>query len=132
MPISKSIPGIQRGPDFDREVHETAHVERAARGAKLGRFPEANDPIVMAAIEAINEVASAHGQGTGQRPSPLESLLSGHPEAARRPQRAEGAADEPEALSGLGEEQREQEREQEQGGVAPALQDVLSRKVDVK
>ena len=57
MPIAKTIPGIQRGPDFDREVHETSHVEELSKTARLNRKPEANDPIVSAAVTALQEVS---------------------------------------------------------------------------
>ena len=57
MPIAKSIPGIQRGPDFDREVYEPKHVEDIVKEARHDRKPEANDPIVDAAVTALKEVA---------------------------------------------------------------------------
>ena len=57
MPIAKTIPGIQRGPDFDREVHESQHVEELSKAARLNRKPESNDPIVSAAVTALQEVA---------------------------------------------------------------------------
>jgi uncharacterized FlaG/YvyC family protein len=57
MPIAKSIPGIQKGPDFDREVHETRHVEEVTKAARLQRPPETNDPLAEAAVTAVKEVA---------------------------------------------------------------------------
>ena len=56
MPVTKTIPGIQRGPDFDREVHEPAKIEQVEKAAKLHRKPEANDPIIEAAVTALEEV----------------------------------------------------------------------------
>lgn len=57
MPIEKTIPGIQRGPDFDREIHEPQHVDELSKTARLNRKPEANDPIVTAAVTALQEVS---------------------------------------------------------------------------
>ena len=57
MPIAKTVPGIQRGPDFDREVHETQHVDELSKSARLNRKPQVNDPIVSAAITALQEVS---------------------------------------------------------------------------
>ena len=62
MPIAKTIPGIQRGPDFDREVHESKHVEEVSTAARLNRAPEANDPIVSAAVTALREVSDTFGR----------------------------------------------------------------------
>jgi len=62
MPIAKTIPGIQRGPDFDREVHENPHVEAVSKSARLNRAPEANDPIVSAAVTAVQEVKETFGR----------------------------------------------------------------------
>ena len=57
MPITKSIPGIQRGPDFDKEVHDPQKTEQIEKAGKLHRKPEANDPIISAAVTALEEVA---------------------------------------------------------------------------
>lgn len=57
MPNAKTIPGVQRGPDFDREVHESQHVEEVSKTARMNRKPEANDPVVSAAITALQEVS---------------------------------------------------------------------------
>jgi uncharacterized FlaG/YvyC family protein len=62
MPVTKSIPGIQRGPDFDREVHDPAKVEQVTKSAKLHRKPEANDPIIDAAVTALEEVKESFGR----------------------------------------------------------------------
>ena len=56
MPMTKTIPGIQRGPDFDREVHDPVKVEQVEKAAKLHRKPEVNDPIIDAAVTALEEV----------------------------------------------------------------------------
>lgn len=63
MPTTKSIPGIQRGPDFDREVHEVARTERLVKEVKLGRQTEANDPLIQAAVEAVEEIGAADELG---------------------------------------------------------------------
>lgn len=57
MPITKSIPGIQQGPDFEREVTDPKMTEQVTKAAKLNRNPEANDPIISAAVTALEEVA---------------------------------------------------------------------------
>ncbi len=62
MSTAKNIPGIQRGPEFDREVHEKATVEKVDKAAKLERTPEVNDPIVSAAVDAVSEVADSLGR----------------------------------------------------------------------
>jgi len=62
MPSTKTIPGIQKGPDFDREAHEPYHVEKAVKGVKLGRQPDLNDPIVNAAVDALAEVSESFGE----------------------------------------------------------------------
>lgn len=59
MSATKPIPGLQRGPDFEWEVHEPTHVERVQKEAKERRVLEANDPIVSAAVEAVHEMASS-------------------------------------------------------------------------
>ncbi len=62
MSTTKSIPGIQRGPDFDRETHEASHVDHVAKATKLERPPEVNDPIVAAAVDAADEIADSIGR----------------------------------------------------------------------
>jgi uncharacterized FlaG/YvyC family protein len=62
MPVTKTIPGIQRGPDFDREVHDPAKIEQVEKAARLHRQPEANDPIVEAAVTALEEVKDTFGR----------------------------------------------------------------------
>ena len=62
MPSTKSIPGIQKGPDFDREAHEPSHVEAVEKEIKLDRKPELNDPVVAAAMEALKEVEDSFGR----------------------------------------------------------------------
>ncbi len=57
MPAAKSIPGIQRGPDFEAETHEVSRTERVVREAKLQRPAEVNDPLVTAAVDALEEAA---------------------------------------------------------------------------
>ncbi len=59
MSTTKPIPGIQRGPDFDREVHDKDHVDKMNRQAKLDRPAEVNDPIINAAVEAVQEVSDS-------------------------------------------------------------------------
>ncbi|MDD5308899.1 MAG: flagellar protein FlaG [Deltaproteobacteria bacterium] len=59
MPTTKPIPGIQRGPDFDREINEPARVERVAKEARQGRAVEVNDPVVAAALAAVQELADS-------------------------------------------------------------------------
>jgi uncharacterized FlaG/YvyC family protein len=63
MATTKTIAGIQRGPDFDREAYEPSRVERVERSIKddHNRQPETNDPLVRAAVEAGNEVATSMG-----------------------------------------------------------------------
>ncbi len=63
MPIATSIPGIQREPDYEREVNDAKHVEETAKAAKLNRKPEVNDPVVSAAITALQEVADTFDKG---------------------------------------------------------------------
>jgi len=55
---TKTIPGIQYGPDHDLEIHEPARVERVAKEVKHGRAVEANDPVVSAALSALEELVS--------------------------------------------------------------------------
>ncbi|MCP4606269.1 MAG: flagellar protein FlaG [Proteobacteria bacterium] len=62
MSTAKSIPGIQRGPDFERETHEASRVDRVAKAAKLSRPPEINDPVVSAAVDAIDELSNSLGR----------------------------------------------------------------------
>lgn len=61
MSTAKAIPGITRGPDFERETQEPRQAERIAKEGKLERSPEANDPIVLAAVEAIHEMSRTMG-----------------------------------------------------------------------
>jgi uncharacterized FlaG/YvyC family protein len=63
MPIATSIQGIPREPDFEREVNDAKHVEELSKAAKLNRKPEANDPIVSAAITALQEVSDTFDKG---------------------------------------------------------------------
>ena len=62
MPGTKTISGIQRGPDFEREMYEVHHVERTQREAKTGSKAEVNEPLIAAAVEAGKEVADSMGQ----------------------------------------------------------------------
>jgi uncharacterized FlaG/YvyC family protein len=62
MPNTKTITGIQRGPDFEREVHELHHVERVQREVKTDSKAEINEPLIAAAVEAGKEVAATMGQ----------------------------------------------------------------------
>ncbi len=59
---TRNIPGIQRGPDFDREINEVSTMEKVAKATKLQRPPEANDPIVSAAVDAAHEIANSIGR----------------------------------------------------------------------
>ncbi|MCP4679845.1 MAG: flagellar protein FlaG [Deltaproteobacteria bacterium] len=62
MSTAKSIPGIQRGPDFERETHEASRVDQVTKAAKLERPPEINDPVVSAALDAVNEISDSIGR----------------------------------------------------------------------
>ena len=62
MPNTKTIAGIQRGPDFEREVHEVHHVKRLDQEQKTNSKAEVNEPLIKAAVEAGKEVASSMGQ----------------------------------------------------------------------
>ncbi len=62
MPATKSIPGIQKGPDFDSEVYEPARVEKVIEEIKHQRPVEANDTVVAAAIESVKEAADSIGR----------------------------------------------------------------------
>lgn len=62
MSTAKAIPGITRGPDFEREAQEPRQAERVTKEAKLERPQELNDPIVSAAVEAIHEMAQQIGR----------------------------------------------------------------------
>lgn len=62
MSTAKAIPGITRGPDFEREAQEPRQVEKIVQGGKLDRPPEVNDPIVSAAVEALHEMAQQLGR----------------------------------------------------------------------
>jgi uncharacterized FlaG/YvyC family protein len=59
MSTMKAIPGVERVLDFDCEVNEPARVERVAKEARQGRAVEINDPIVDAAITAVQELADS-------------------------------------------------------------------------
>lgn len=63
MPNTKTITGIQRGPDFDRELHQVHHVDRIQREVKSGSKSEVNEPLIRAAIEAGREVADSMASG---------------------------------------------------------------------
>ncbi|MBN2528282.1 MAG: flagellar protein FlaG [Deltaproteobacteria bacterium] len=62
MPNTKTITGIQRGPDFEREMTEIHHVQRIQREVKTNSKAEVNEPLITAAVEAGKEVASSMGQ----------------------------------------------------------------------
>ena len=62
MSTTKSIPGIQRGPDFDKESYESHRVQENAKAVKLNRPAEANDPIVAAAVDAVSEMSDMLGR----------------------------------------------------------------------
>lgn len=62
MPNTKTITGIQRGPDFERELNEIHHVERVRREVKTDSKAEVNEPLIKAAVEAGKEVADSMGQ----------------------------------------------------------------------
>ncbi len=62
MPNTKTIAGIQRGPDFEREVHEVHHVKRLDNEVKNNSKAEVNEPLIKAAVDAGKEVASSMGQ----------------------------------------------------------------------
>ena len=61
MPGTKTITGIQRGPDFEREVYEPQHIEKMDKEQNLQRKVEANDPLIKAAVSAAHEVADSIG-----------------------------------------------------------------------
>ncbi|MCU0662993.1 MAG: flagellar protein FlaG [Myxococcota bacterium] len=61
MSTAKAIPGITRGPDFEREAQEPRQAERIVKEGKLDRLPEINDPIISAAVEAVHEMAQHFG-----------------------------------------------------------------------
>jgi uncharacterized FlaG/YvyC family protein len=63
MATTKSISGIQRGPDFEWETYEASRVERVDRSIKddHNKQQETNDPLIRAAVDAGNEVASTLG-----------------------------------------------------------------------
>ncbi len=69
MATTKTIAGIQRGPDFDREVYEPARVEHVERSIKddHGKQPETNDSLIRAAVDAGKEVASSMGNNLDVR-----------------------------------------------------------------
>jgi len=62
MPNTKTITGIQRGPDFEREMNEIHHVERVRKEVKTDSKAEVNEPLIKAAVEAGKEVADTMGQ----------------------------------------------------------------------
>ena len=62
MSTTKAIPGIQRGPDFDRELNETYRVDENAKAAKMNRPLEVNDPVVKAAVDAVAEMSNVLGR----------------------------------------------------------------------
>jgi len=62
MPNTKTIAGIQRGPDFEREIHEPHHVAREEHQAKTDTTAEINEPLIRAAVQAGQEVAETMGQ----------------------------------------------------------------------
>ncbi|MBN2341412.1 MAG: flagellar protein FlaG [Deltaproteobacteria bacterium] len=61
MPNTKTITGIQRGPDFEREAHEIHHVERIQREVKTNSKAEVNEPLIRAAVEAGQEIGQSMG-----------------------------------------------------------------------
>ena len=63
MATTKAISGLQRGPDFEWEAYEPSRVERVERSIKddHNKQPEANDPLIRAAVEAGNEVGASLG-----------------------------------------------------------------------
>jgi uncharacterized FlaG/YvyC family protein len=69
MATTKTISGIQRGPDFDKEAYEPARVERVERSIKEdhNKHPEANDPLIRAAVEAAKEIAGSDGTRSNVR-----------------------------------------------------------------
>jgi uncharacterized FlaG/YvyC family protein len=63
MAIAVSIPGVPKEIDYEREVNDAKHVEELSRATKLNRMPEANDPVVSAAITALQEVSDTFNKG---------------------------------------------------------------------
>jgi len=61
MSNTRTIGGLQRGPDFDREVYEPQHVEKVTFEEKHKRKAETNDPLIRAAVEAAGEVSKDYG-----------------------------------------------------------------------
>lgn len=72
---ARNIPGIQRGPDFDREINEASTIEKIAKTAKLDRPPEANDPIVSAAVDAAHELANSIGRKVDVQYEPKTGII---------------------------------------------------------
>ena len=86
MPSTKTIGGLQRGPDFERDIYEPARVERVVREDKLGRRPEPNDPLIRAAIEAGREVGEALARRVeDEMGRELEELSGEEVEAGAKP-----------------------------------------------
>jgi uncharacterized FlaG/YvyC family protein len=75
MPNNKTIQGIQRGPDFEREVFEPHRVEKTDREQKVGRRVQANDPLIKAAVDAGREIAGSMGQKVDLKWDPNSELL---------------------------------------------------------
>lgn len=75
MPNTKTIAGIQRGPDFEREVHEAHRVERVQREVKSDSKAEVNEPLIRAAVEAGKEVANTLGHTVDVKYNPDNEMV---------------------------------------------------------
>ena len=58
MGSAAGIPGLTKGPDFENEKKESAHLQNVRKEVKQNQVSQTNDPIILSAVEKLEQLSS--------------------------------------------------------------------------